>query len=214
MKIPLKTYSKVVLGIIGGLLVSCNTETETGGVPTETISTEKDWIDSIESDGFSGITALRGMDDIDWNSPLERLKQFLDSNKFIIDTTRLKNLAQYAYQDLRKTPFSKKNRGLVNNLNKKEHSLSKSPVLINGEGYYYAKIDDNGDYSGIDLGFEFWKIDNSNPKEIAELELLWKEKYHPMPLFCVVKNDNFYVLYTRSIQFAFFLEKCKEIVEK
>lgn len=214
MKIALKTYSKVVFGIIGGLLLSCNTETEAEIVPSETISTEKVWIDSLESDGISGATALGDMDDIDWNSPLARLKQFLDSNHFIIDTTRLKQLAKYAYQDLRKTPFSKKNRGLVNILNKKDHSMSKSPVLINGEGYYFAKIDENGEYLGIDLGFEFWKIDNSNPKEIAQLELWWKEKYHPMPLFCVVKNDNLYVLYTRSIQFAPFLERCKEIVEK
>lgn len=214
MKIALKTYSKVVFGIIGGFLLSCNTETEADNVSSETISTEIVWIDSLESDGLSGATALGDMDDIDWNSPLVRLKQFLDSNDFITDTTRLKKIAKYAYQDLRKTPFSKKNYGLINILNKKEHSLSKSPVLINGEGYYSAKTYENGGYSGIDLGFEFWKIHDSNPEEIAQLELWWKEKYHPMPLFSIVKNDILYVLYTRSVQFAPFLERCKEIVEK
>lgn len=214
MKIALKTYSKVVPGLIWGLLLSCNTETEAEYVPSETISTEEVWIDSLESDGISGATALGGLDDINWNSPLARLKQFLDSNDFNIDTIRLKKLAKYAYQDLRKTPFSKKNQGLVNILNKKDHSMSHSSVLLNGEGYYYTKFVENGDNSGIDLGFEFWKIDNSNPKEIGQLKLWWKEKYHPMPLFCVVKNDNLYVLYTRSIQFAPFLVKCKAIVEK
>ena len=92
--------------------------------------------------------------------------------------------------------------------------MANSTVLINGEGYYFAKIDEKGNYTGIDLGIEFWKIDNSNPKEIAQLELWWKEQYHPMPLFFVAKNDNLYILYTRSVQFAPFLEKCKEIVEK
>lgn len=214
MKITLSTYLKVVLGIIGGILLSCKSETEAEDVQSETISTEKVWIDSLESDGISGATALGDMNDIDWNSPLARLKQFLDSNDFIIDSTRLKKLAKYAYQDLRKTPFSQKNQGLVNILNKKVHSMAKSPVLINGEGYYFAKIDEKGDYSGIDLGLEYWRIDSSNPKELAQLKLWWKEKYHPMPLFVVAKNDNLYVLYTRSIQFAPFLEKCKEIVEK
>ena len=151
MKIRLKTYSKVVFGIIGCLFFSCNTETEAEGVPSETISTEFVWIDSLESDGISGATALEDMNDIDWNSPLSRLKQFLDSNDFNIDTSRLNKLAKYAYQDLRKTPFSKKNQGLVNILTKKDHSMSKSPVLINGEGYYYTKTDENGGYSGIDL---------------------------------------------------------------
>lgn len=214
MKITLNTHLKVVLGIIGGLLLSCKSETEAVNVQPETISTEKIWIDSLESDGISGATALGDMNNIDWNSPLAKLKHYLDSNDFVIDTTRLKKLAKYAYQDLRKTPFSQKNQGLVNILNKKVHSMANSTVLKNGEGYYFAKIDENGNYTGIDLGIEFWKIDNSNPKEIAQLELWWKEKYHPMPLFFVAKNDNLYILYTRSIQFAPFLEKCKEIVEK
>jgi hypothetical protein len=154
------------------------------------------------------------MSDIDWNSPLARLKHFLDSNDFIIDTTRLKKLAKYAYQDLRKTPFLQKNKRLVNILNKKEHSMANSTVLIDGEGYYFAKIDEKGNYTGIDLGLEYWKIDNSNPKELAQLKLWWKEKYHPMPLYVVVKNDNLYVLYSRSIQYAPFLAKCREIIEK
>lgn len=207
-----KTYLIICTFIYVGVLFSC--QNETSDELNEKISTDKVWIENLESDGFSGATALADMNDIDWNSPLARLKHFLDSNGFIVDTLRLNKLADYAYQDLRKTPFSKTQHGLVNIINKDKHSMSRNPVLINGEGYYYAKIDSEGNYSGVDIGFEYWKIDASSTKEVTQLKLWWKEKYHPMPLYFIIKNDNLYALYTRSVQFTPFLEKCKEVVEK
>ena len=212
MKRKLKIPLIINALIFAGTLVSC--QNEANHELTEQMSSDEVWIDSIESDGISGSTALGDAKDIDWNSPLARLKHFLDSNGFMIDTSRLNKLADYAYQDLRKTRFSKTQHGLVNILSKDMHSMSGNSVLLNGEGYYFAKIDKKDKYSGMDIGFECWKIDASNPKEVEKLKHWWKDKYHPMPLYVVIKNDNLYALYTRSVQFAPFLEKCVEIVEK
>ncbi len=194
--------------ITGGFICSC------GENSRPEISDKKVYLENLESDGTSGATALGDAKDLNWNSPIARLKKYLDSNSFIIDTIRLKQLAAYAYQDLRKTPFSDGRNGIVNQLDKSLHSMNKSGALINGEGYYFTKIDSLGDYPGIDLGFEHWKIDSSNPKDMAQLELWWKEKYHPMPLYISVQGDDLYVLYTRSVQYASFVETCLKQIEK
>ncbi len=178
------------------------------------MSSDEVWIDSLESDGISGATALGDLNEIDWNSPLKRLKHFLDSNDFIVDTTRLNKLADYAYRDLRKTRFLRTQRGLVNLLNKDIHSMSNSPVLINGEGYYYAQINDDGTFSGLDIGCEYWRIDTTDRSVLEQLKIQWKEKYHPMPLCFVVKDQQLYLLYTRSVQYAPFLEECRVIIDR
>lgn len=80
--------------------------------------------------------------------------------------------------------------------------MSQSSALLSGEGYYYTQKDSLGKHTGIDLGFEHWKIDTTSHENVEQLCELWKEKYHPMPFYLAIKKDHLYVLYTRSVQYA------------
>lgn len=178
------------------------------------MSESNEWVEGLEADGHSGPTALGKMSDLNWNSPIAQLKNYLDSNNFIIDTNRLNRLASFAYRDLRKSSFSNGTNGLVNNLDKHAHSMGQNFVLLNGDGYYFAQIDSLGKYTGIDLGFEHWKIDTTSKENVEQLGEIWKEKYHPMPLYYTIKADNLYVIYTRSVQYAHHVRSCLTVLEQ
>lgn len=178
---------------------------------TEISDTKNSKMQEIED--FSDSTIHSELSRCDKCSPLLKLRHYLTSNGFVTDTARLKSLADYAYPDLRKTSFIIDNGVLKNLLDNEKHSMGKSKILIKGEGYFFAKIDFNGRYTGIDLGFEYWKIDTTKTKELNKLKFTWKEKYHPMPLSIAVKGNNLYVLYARSVGFSTFLDSCLNQIE-
>lgn len=211
MNLSLKVVVWTVACLLMSVLHSCQNVADSK--QDRKISDSEILVDNLESDGVSGATALSDVQSIDWNSPLTRLKHFLDSNGFVTDTTRLNDLADYAYQDLRRSPFIKKGSGVVNVFDKQKHRLSHSKILKNGEGYYFVKTDSNGKPTSKDFGLEFWKIDTSNQQELEQLRFYWKELHRPMPIRLIIQKDNLYVLYSRAASNTSFLDDCKAILE-
>ena len=192
----------------GAILYSCTNSTRSETSPKHL------WLDSLEIDAMSGATTMGEYSDSNWQTPIYKIKKYLASNGFIIDTTRLNQLDSNAYVDLRKSSFKKGENGLVNILNKELHTVGENSVLINGTGYYFAKCDSTGSFPGIDLGFEHWKFSGSSVNQIIELMENWKNKYYPMPIYIGIDKDNLYALYTRSVQFDPFLKSCIEELER
>lgn len=207
MNLP-KSFKLIVALLCASMFTSCYESS------SRKTSDAEVWVNTLEPDGQSGATALGEVSDLNWNTPITQLKNYLDSNNFNVDTARLDELALYAYPDLRQTPFYLGRKGLVNQLNKQTHSMGESAVLIHGFGYYFSHLHSSGTHSGIDLGLEYWKIDTSNWENVEQLQLIWKEKYHPMPFYSEINGDNLYVFYTRSIQFDHYLRSCVAVVKK
>lgn len=159
----------------------------------------------LESDGIGGSTVLRDYSWANTNSPLAQFKKYVDSCHFISDTVQLHQLASYAYSDLRKTPFTSNNRGFVNYLNKEKHVMGAKTVLQEGYGYYFVQNNSHDSYLHPDFGLEHWKLDTNQRSELPAMLNQWKEHYHPMPFYSVVKGNHLYVLYTRSVNFDRYL---------
>jgi len=160
---------------------------------------------NLESDGISGSTVLSDYSRTNINSPLAQFKKYVDSCHFISDTARLHQLASYAYTDLRKTPFTSNKRGLVNHFDKEKHVMGEKTILQDGYGYYFVQNNSHDSYSHPDFGLEHWKLDTTQRSDLPATLSQWKEHYHPMPFYSVVKGNHLYVFYTRSVQFDRYL---------
>jgi hypothetical protein len=144
---------------------------------------------------------------------------------FYCDTSRLSDLAGYAYRDLRKTPFRFRDAIMTNELNLENHILnerskgSNSNELLtglwNGKGYFFAYCESHGVASknGPDFVVEKWNIDTSIVQDIDKLAYQWREAYHPMPFYFIEKPGCVYVIYTRSVAFIETLNSVKEILQ-
>lgn len=190
--------SKTYFFLIFLILLSCEHS-------TRKMSTRHVVLDHLQSDGISGSTVLNDYSRADMNSPLTQFKKYVDSCHFISDTARLHQLASYAYLDLRKTPFIRNKRGLVNYLHREKHVMGTKTVLQEGYGYYFVQNNSDDSYLHPDFGLEHWKLDTNQRSELPAMLSQWKERYHPMPFYSVVKGNHLYVLYTRSVQFDRYL---------
>jgi hypothetical protein len=149
----------------------------------------------------------------------------MNARKFESDTSRLSDLADYAYRDLRKTPFRFRDAIMTNELNLENHILnerlenSNTNELLtgfwNGKGYFFAYCETYGVASknGSDFAVEKWNIDASIVQDIDKLADQWREAYHPMPFYFIEKPGCVYVIYTRSVAFKETLNSVKEILQ-
>lgn len=191
-------------------VVSCHSEPMEG---SESMSKSEIWIDNLESDGYSGATALADLDEIDWDSPMRRLKGYLESKGYSNDTAKLNLLDSTVYRDLRRNSFKRNPRGIVTPLVRSSHSMQRNSLLKYGEGYYFSKGDTRGENEFVDLGVELWKIDNSNPKDIGQMKLWWRMKYPSLLIEFSVIDDNLYVIYTRNSTAESLVQTCCEEVK-
>lgn len=139
---------------------------------------------------------------------LERIKE----DKFIVDTSRLKQIAGYAYRDLRKTPYVRYKGQLRTTLQPELHSMGQYGALKSGTGFYFVGEQQAGEQNRPDFTLEFWLVDTT--KSLEQLEYAWKEKFHPMPCYFIRRNDTVLFFNTRSVQFIPVVEKYVDMAMK
>ena len=147
----------------------------------------------------------------------------LNKQGFGTDTNRLKQLADYAYWDLRKTPFELDDNVLVNNLDIKKSRVLEfrkfdnkdslfTNSLKNGKGFYFVKVDSSGIglKNSFDFGMEIWDYQGTDTSSVIQS---WKNIYHPMPLYIELLDNQLYVFYTRSsVNYKYLVELKNKII--
>lgn len=143
---------------------------------------------------------------------------------FGTDTNRLKHLAEYAYWDLRKTPFKLDENAITNNLDIKKSRVLEfikfdnkdslfTTSLKNGKGFYFVQVDSNGigQKNSFDFGMEIWDYQGSDTSLLIKS---WKDIYYPMPLHIELLGNQLYVFYTRrSVDYKFLIEIKNKIIK-
>ena len=149
----------------------------------------------------------------------------LNEQGFGTDTNRLKRLAEYAYWDLRKSPFEFDSNALVSRLDVKKSRVleyrkfdGKDSLFINslenGGGLYFVKVDTSGVgiKNSFDFGMEIWDY---NGTDTLSLFQSWKEIYHPMPFYIELMDSQLYVFYTRrSVDDKYLVELKNKIIQE
>ena len=148
----------------------------------------------------------------------------LNEQGFGTDTNRLKQLAEYAYWDLRRSLFKLDDNVLVNKLDIKNSRVLEfrkfdnkdslfTNSLKNGKGFFFVKVDSNGigQKNSFDFGMEIWEYQGTDTSSLFQS---WKEIYHPMPLYVELIDNQLYVFYTRrSSDYKYLIELKSKIIK-
>ena len=148
----------------------------------------------------------------------------LNKQGFGTDTNRLKELAEYAYWDLRKSAFKLDDNVLVNQLDIKNSRVLEfrkfdnkdslfTNSIKNGKGFYFVKVDSNGkaQKNSFDFGMEIWDYQKT---DTAAMFQSWKEIYHPMPLYIELIDNQLYIFYTRrSVDYEYLINLKNKIIK-
>ena len=157
------------------------------------------------------------------NTEFKFVEEFM-AKGFGTDTNRLYNLVEYAYRDLRKSPFVKVDGILFTELNVRNSEVlnrrkadGRDSLFINslenGKGFYFVKIDSlgNGLKNSFDFGLEIWDFKGG---KLSRIKSYWEGIYHPMPLYIETREDKMFVFYTRSsINYKILQEQMKIILK-
>ena len=210
MQLKMTKYLNILIVIS---ILSCQTKSvKYGNMVNQSSNT-----DSITDAGKTELTPIQ-------IKPKYPFIDELSKQGFVTDTNRLKHLAEYAYWDLRKSPFEVDDSALINRLDFKKSRVleywkfdDKDSLFINtlknGKGFYFVKVDSSGigQMNSFDFGMEIWDYQGTDTSSLVQS---WKDIYHPMPLYIELLNNQLYVFYTRrSVDNKYLVELKNKIIK-
>lgn len=167
----------------------------------------------LEADGVSGSTALGSYDVEMKTSPLSRLKAYLDSNGFRVDTAHFHNLDEVLYPDLQNKAFTARKTAAFIYLDKTDHRMGHTNLLVYGYGYYYRLHQSSASSLTPEFILEYWKMDTTRLMDLPTVLSDWEALYPSLCFQTVVNGDNLYVLYTNNVQYGRYLRSFSNVLK-